>query len=57
MKNICCFLAISSVTNIKVQEPAPHFEGKAIIDGQIKDIRLADFAGKYLVLFFYPLDL
>lgn len=51
------FLALSSVTSVKVQEPAPQFEGKAIIDGQIKDIKLSDFAGKYLVLFFYPLDL
>lgn len=43
--------------NVKVQEEAPKFEGKAIVDGQIKNISLADFAGKYLVLFFYPLDL
>uniref|UniRef100_A0A2S2QC98 thioredoxin-dependent peroxiredoxin n=1 Tax=Sipha flava TaxID=143950 RepID=A0A2S2QC98_9HEMI len=48
--------SFSSVTNIKVQEKAPIFEGKAIVDGQIKNISLADFAGKYLVLFFYPLD-
>jgi alkyl hydroperoxide reductase subunit AhpC len=54
---IVVFLAFSSVTNIKVQEKAPIFEGKAIVDGQIKNISLADFAGKYLVLFFYPLDL
>jgi len=57
MNNIYCVLASSPVTNVKVQEPAPQFEGKAIIDGQIKDIKLSDFAGKYLVLFFYPLDL
>jgi alkyl hydroperoxide reductase subunit AhpC len=57
MNNIYCVLASSPVTSVKVQEPAPQFEGKAIIDGQIKDIKLSDFAGKYLVLFFYPLDL
>jgi len=57
MNNACCFLALSLATSVKVQEPAPQFEGKAIIDGQIKDIKLSDFAGKYLVLFFYPLDL
>lgn len=51
------FLAVSTVTNVKVQEQAPQFEGKAIIDGQIKNICLSDFAGKYLILFFYPLDL
>lgn len=54
---IICSLAVSSVVNVKVQEQAPQFEGKAIVDGQIKNISLADFAGKYLVLFFYPLDL
>lgn len=54
---ICCYLALSPLTNVKVQEQAPHFEGKAIVDGQIKNISLSDFAGKYLVLFFYPLDL
>lgn len=45
------------MANIKVQEKAPQFEGKAIDNGQIKNISLTDFAGKYLVLFFYPLDL
>jgi len=50
-------LAFSPVANVKVQEQAPQFDGKAIVDGQIKNISLADFAGKYLVLFFYPLDL
>lgn len=54
---VVLFSAFSPVTNIKVQEQAPTFEGKAIVDGQIKNISLADFAGKYLVLFFYPLDL
>jgi len=44
------------VTKVRVQEQAPTFEGKAIVDGQIKNICLEDFAGKYLVLFFYPLD-
>jgi len=48
--------SLSSAANVKVQEKAPQFEGKAIVDGQIKNISLADFAGKYLVLFFYPLD-
>lgn len=52
-----CFLASSSVANVKVQAQAPNFEGKAIVNGEIKNISLTDFAGKYLVLFFYPLDL
>ncbi|XP_003740024.1 peroxiredoxin-2 [Galendromus occidentalis] len=40
----------------QVTQPAPNFKGKAVVDGQFKDIQLADYQGKYLVLFFYPLD-
>ncbi|KAH9522512.1 peroxiredoxin-2 [Dermatophagoides farinae] len=39
-----------------VQQPAPDFKATAVVDKQFKDIKLADFQGKYLVLFFYPLD-
>ena len=41
----------------RVQHPAPDFKGKAVVNGEFKDIQLSDFRGKYLVLFFYPLDL
>ena len=35
----------------------PHFKGEALMpDGQYKPINLADYEGKWLVLFFYPLD-
>lgn len=39
-----------------VQEPAPDFRGTAVVDGAFKQVSLTDFKGKYLVLFFYPLD-
>ncbi|XP_059484987.1 peroxiredoxin-2-like [Neocloeon triangulifer] len=39
-----------------VQKPAPDFKGVAVVNGDFKDIKLADYKGKYLVLFFYPLD-
>lgn len=39
-----------------IGKPAPSFSGKAVINGQFKDVKLEDFKGKYLVLFFYPLD-
>ncbi|KAK2151157.1 hypothetical protein LSH36_374g05036 [Paralvinella palmiformis] len=39
-----------------VQLAAPEFQGKCVSDGQFKDIKLSDYRGKYLVLFFYPLD-
>ena len=41
----------------RVQHPAPNFKGTAVVNGEFKDIQLSDFNGKYLVLFFYPLDL
>jgi alkyl hydroperoxide reductase subunit AhpC len=41
----------------ELQKPAPNFSGTAVIDGQFKEINLSQYAGKYLVLFFYPLDL
>lgn len=40
----------------QVQCQAPAFKGTAVVDGQFKDVSLSDYAGKYLVLFFYPLD-
>ncbi|XP_033338173.2 peroxiredoxin 2 [Megalopta genalis] len=39
-----------------IQKPAPAFHGTAVVDGKFKDISLADYRGKYVVLFFYPLD-
>jgi len=40
----------------QVQKPAPDFSGTAVVDAEFKQISLSDFKGKYLVLFFYPLD-
>lgn len=40
----------------RVQCPAPDFKGMAVVNGQFKEISLKDYTGKYLVLFFYPLD-
>ncbi|KAK2569640.1 Peroxiredoxin [Acropora cervicornis] len=40
-----------------IQKPAPAFSGTAVNKyGEFIDIKLSDYAGKYLVLFFYPLD-
>ncbi|XP_005089483.1 peroxiredoxin-2 [Aplysia californica] len=44
------------LSSVRVQQPAPDFQGQAVVDGQFKEIKLSDFKGKYLVLFFYPLD-
>ncbi|KAL2725097.1 peroxiredoxin [Vespula squamosa] len=40
----------------EIQKPAPDFAGTAVINGDFKDIKLSDYRGKYVVLFFYPLD-
>lgn len=46
----------SKLLAARVQHPAPDFKGTAVVDGQFKQIQLSDYKGKYLVLFFYPLD-
>jgi peroxiredoxin 2/4 len=35
---------------------APDITAQAVIDNQIKEIKLSDFADTYKILFFYPLD-
>lgn len=39
-----------------VGQPAPDFSGQAVENGQIKELSLKDYDGKWKVLFFYPLD-
>ena len=40
-----------------VTKPAPGFTATAVMpDNSFKDISLADYRGKKIVLFFYPLD-
>lgn len=40
-----------------VTKEAPNFKAKAVMaDNTIKEISLSDYRGKYVVLFFYPLD-
>lgn len=40
-----------------IKQPAPQFTAQAVYDkGDVKTVSLADYKGKYLVLFFYPLD-
>lgn len=37
-----------------IAEPAPGFQAKAIVDGEIVDVSTEDYQGKWLVLLFYP---
>jgi peroxiredoxin 2/4 len=41
---------------IRVGQQAPDFTATAVVDQEFKTIKLADYRGKYVVLFFYPLD-
>ncbi len=43
--------------SVLVTQPAPDFAAEAVMeDGSFKQIRLSDYKGKYVLLFFYPLD-
>ena len=49
----CC------VVGPMVGNPAPDFSGVAYakdFDGDFKEVSLGDYKGKWLMLFFYPLD-
>lgn len=39
-----------------VGKKAPDFEANAFVDGGFKKVKLSDYAGKWLVLCFYPGD-
>ncbi|MBO9998815.1 MAG: peroxiredoxin [Cyanobacteria bacterium SID2] len=41
---------------LRVGQPAPDFSATAVVDLEFKTIKLSDYRGKYVVLFFYPLD-
>jgi len=41
---------------LQPQMTAPAFKGLAVVNGEFKEISLDDYKGKYVVLFFYPLD-
>ncbi|TRY75640.1 hypothetical protein TCAL_04502 [Tigriopus californicus] len=46
----------SSIWSPRIQHPAPAFQAQAVVNGQFQEIQLSDYKGKYLVLYFYPLD-
>ncbi|XP_070696557.1 thioredoxin-dependent peroxide reductase, mitochondrial [Pempheris klunzingeri] len=51
-----CFATSASRWAPAVTQSAPAFKATAVHNGEFKEMSLADFKGKYLVLFFYPLD-
>lgn len=41
---------------LRVGQMAPDFTATAVVDQDFKIIKLSDYRGRYVVLFFYPLD-
>lgn len=41
---------------LRVGQLAPDFTATAVVDQDFKSIKLSDYRGRYVVLFFYPLD-
>ena len=42
--------------SVQVGQKAPGFKMQGILKGEIRDVHLDDYAGKWVVLFFYPGD-
>ncbi|ERN42875.1 peroxiredoxin [Rubidibacter lacunae KORDI 51-2] len=41
---------------LRVGQTAPDFTATAVVDQEFKTLKMSDFRGQYVVLFFYPLD-
>jgi peroxiredoxin (alkyl hydroperoxide reductase subunit C) len=41
---------------VTIQKPAPDFNAEAVQGTEFTDVKLSSLKGKYVVLFFYPLD-
>src|SRR4051794_12144806 len=40
----------------QVTKPAPDFSADAVVNGGFSHVKLSDYRGRYVLLFFYPLD-
>ena len=40
----------------EINQKAPEFYAKAFYENRIKNIKLGDYKGKWVILFFYPAD-
>jgi alkyl hydroperoxide reductase subunit AhpC len=52
----CAIKAVPGRMQAKVGEPAPTFTLDAVVGKDFKKVSLTDYRGKWVVLFFYPLD-
>jgi peroxiredoxin 1 len=44
------------MSETRIGKPAPNFKSVSVVNSEFKEISLSDYKGKYLVLFFYPMD-
>jgi alkyl hydroperoxide reductase subunit AhpC len=44
------------MTVARIQKEAPDFSAAAVVNEEFKQLRLSDYRGRYVLLFFYPLD-
>jgi peroxiredoxin (alkyl hydroperoxide reductase subunit C) len=42
--------------SVRVGKPAPEFETMAYVNGEIRKVKLTDYRGKWVMLYFYPGD-
>ena len=49
-------MSIAAEGCIRVGQQAPDFTATAVVDQEFKTIKLSDYRGRYVILFFYPLD-
>src|ERR1700679_1265930 len=47
---------MSSGSKAAIGQLAPAFSKEAVVNGEFKEVALADYAGQWVVLLFYPLD-
>jgi alkyl hydroperoxide reductase subunit AhpC len=48
---------LSYFPKARIGQPAPEFSGAVWQNNKFQKVKLSDFKGKYVVLFFYPMDL
>lgn len=41
---------------LRIGKPAPDFETSAFDQGEIRKVKLADYRGQWVILYFYPGD-
>lgn len=58
MENCCESIDYESCGDdyVKIGSKVPDFGFEALIEGQAKKVKISDYKGKWLILFFYPAD-